>query len=441
MILFIAIGVALALSATVFILVHYFEMPFKISFIPWLVISLVTTVLIAPGAVALGGAVAKSNALTFNEYWNGYETAALVTVTNCERDGSCRHEYRCDPYQVVKTRTVSDGNGKTRTETYVETEWHQCPYVTKEYTYKVETTLEDYNVASHVFAADPEPWRWGEHIPGNVSRGEPAAWVAVRDRLAAKDPGPVTAVRNYDNFILASQSSILKRYSAEIEAFEAKGWLPLPASGAEGLYANKAYPVNTTLTPEWSNSVMRFNAAFGVDLQGDLHLVVAKGVSDPDAYTGALQAYWQSPELGRDALSKNTLVVVLGTDDSKTVSWARVFTGMPTGNEKLMVDIESQLKGAALTPATILGAPRGVIKGDEVSVSHTDGLLEKAVWGTNQFERACMVCDDAEDSGLGFSYLSGEIQPSGAAKTGIVFFSIFTLVASWVIAIAITSNR
>ena len=211
MTLFIVIAAAVLLSAAVYVLMNVFDAPIKINLLTWIIITGVTVFALAPGAVALGTSVAKADATRFNEYWNGYETAAVVSVKECTRDGSCKHDYQCDPYTEVSVRTVSDGNGGTQTVTTTETKYHQCPYVTQEYTFKVETTLEDYTVASGIFAENPTPWRASKGIPSKVARGEPAAWVAVRARLAAKDPGPVTAVRSYDNFILASQSSILKK--------------------------------------------------------------------------------------------------------------------------------------------------------------------------------------------------------------------------------------
>ena len=83
------------------------------------------------------------------------------------------------------------------------------------------------------------------------------------------------------------------------------------------------------------------DAALGSTLQGDLHLVIvdAKKISDPDNYSNALVAYWLSPKFGKDALSKNGIVVVLGTSDGKTVDYtyaagADLLTGQTVGHNQ-----------------------------------------------------------------------------------------------------------
>lgn len=414
----------------------------KISYFSWftvLIMFLITSVVVAPGATAIGTAIGKSDALRFQEFWNGYETKAVMKSIQCTRNGSCAHTYKCDPHLVTKyrtvTETVSDGKGgtktKTRQESYQETEYHSCPYTTFEYTYKVETTLDNYTVKSNVFAADPVAFRPGKSVPSNVFRGEPAEWVAVKKRLEANDPGPVTIMKSYDNYILASQSSILREYSDKIESLKNDGLLPVVASEVKTLQAVKTYGVNHEVSSEWVNSVMRFNAAFGTTLQGDLHLVITENISDGFSYANALNAYWQSDALGRNAISKNALVVVLGVNDGK-VQWAEAFTGMPGGNERLLSQIKNDLKGADFKPESLIGSPKGVLSGNEIiDVKHTDGLLENAVWGVNEFTRTCMLCAGDEDTGTGFSYLSSDVQPTTASIVGTSIIGAMLIVGLW----------
>lgn len=404
----------------------------------------VCVIVVAPLTAVVGTKVARANLLRYDEFWGGYEVAAHRTTNPCSRDGSCAHEYQCDPYQVLvtKTRSVSDGKGGTRSETYteMETRYHSCPYATEEWSFTLETTLGGYTISSHGFSDHPVEWRAGSGIPGGVARGVPPFWAAAKQRIDSGDPGPVTAVRQYDNYILASQSSILKKHSDRIEELEAEKLLPAPATGVRDFYlADKVRFVGVTPDPAWQDAVNRFNAAFGSDLQGDLHVVIvdAKRAGNPDAYTGALNAYWTGPTFKKKALSKNALVVVLGAAQGNVV-WSRAFTGMPLGNEKLLVEL-SRMKGS-LDAEAFVGRPRGEIaRGDVKRIHHGAGAIESAVWGPNQFERVCMTCK--EEGGAGFTYLGGEIQPTSGQRTVIVLVGFFICCAIWAALLAVGPQR
>lgn len=405
--------------------------------------SLVCALVLVPAVVLVGRKVALDNNLKYKEFWNGYEVKAIKDVTECRRDGSCRHEYNCDPYTVLVTRTrsVPDGKGGTRTETYTETEtrYHDCPYATEEWDFNIETTLGDFHI-ERTFPTNAQRFRSGKGLKSGVRQGVPPFWQAAYDRIKAGDPGPVTVRKSYDNYILASQSSILKEFSAAVEKYQAI--LPAPAKEIRDFYyANKAYFIGVKTDGSWTNAVMRFNAAFGSDLQGDLHVVLVDEdkVENPDEFAGALNAHWTGKAFGRNALSKNALVIVLGTD-GETVTWVRSFTGMPLGNESLLADIQRELEGLPLDAEKILGRPVGVIDGDDVTIrrSSPDGL-ESLVWGPNKFERVCMTCE--EEGGGGFGYLGGEIEPSGGQRFWILFTAFFLSLLVWAGVLALGSER
>lgn len=398
-----------------------------------------TCAVIVPSTLFIGGKVALSNNLKYHEFWNGYEIEAVKDVIPCTRDGSCRYEYRCDPYTVTHTRSVSDGKGGFRTETYTTTEYHSCPYSTIEWAFSVKTTLGDFGI-ERTFPDNPVEWRAGEGMQSGVRRGTPPFWQAAHDRIAANNPGPVTIRHDYDNYILASQSSILKKYSEAVETYADD--LPAPASRIRDFYyADKAYFVGMKPIEGWNDAVMRFNAAFGSNLQGDLHLVlVDTGVTkNPDEFVGALNAHWTGREFKRDALSKNALVVVLGTD-GKTVQWSRAFTGMPVGNEALLADVRREMLGQSFDPS-ILGSPTGrITKGEvEIEVDNGSNTLESLVWGRNAFERVCMTC--REEGGSGFGYLGSEVQPSSGQKWAIAAVAFFQSLLVWAALIAIGSEE
>lgn len=413
-------------------------------------------------------AIAKDSDQTYNEYWNGFEVAATTQVQQCERDGWCAHEYQCDPYTVTRVETYTDGDGKTQTRVVNETKYHDCPYSTEETTYVVDTTLGGFTVASNLMTG--EEYRWGTGIPGGRVTTPPQLWSDAKNRVDGGKPGPVTKVNEYKNYILASDSSILKRYSNAIEDYKSQNLLPVPSSGVYDIYqANKAYFVGSLPeidAPTYTKDVANLTAALGAELQGDLHVVFvnADEVGDPTNYGNSLISYWQSEELGRNAIAKNTMVVVIAVEDYKApkpvatstptpaptdgaatpveavnpltnikdgtpvVAWAKAYTGMPLGNEMLIQDIESRMKGK-IVDANLIGHPNyagGVIQ-------HSDGALENILFGNNAFERISMDDLDADDNGSGFSYLSEEWQPDAGVMT--IIFVISSIVCAAVFAL------
>jgi hypothetical protein len=401
--------------------------------------AVLSAIVIVPGVTVVGISIAKSNALSYNEYWSGFEVTADVRTIQCSKDGPCKHEYDCDGYPVTTSSTDSKGNVTTETHT----EYHSCPYVTDEYVYTVSDSLGDtHTLGDHWWPGNPDAHRWTGYgyndpawgfgapsTPGNVPTGEPALWRAAKNRIADGHPGGVTKVAQYDNYIMASQTTILKQYSGAIDRYRADGLMPTPAKGVHDLYlADKTYFVGDVPgdAAAWQESIARFNGALGTEKQGDLHLILVtdKAITDPDEYTSAVQAYWQSPSLGDDALSKNGVVVVLGsTDGGKTVSWARAFTGMPKGNESFLVSVREDLPGTALTPAAVLGDPRASFKNGDVVVKHTHGALEDAAYAKDTgFVRVEMK---------GFAYLAGEIQPGTGAKVAILFVAALVGTGLW----------
>ncbi len=410
----------------------------------FLIAGAVMLVLVIPGTAYVGRQVAINNQTTFTENWTGWETGVKWEKIKCERDGWCKRCYDCDPYKVPYECGGYVGEGKDRryvSKTCERTEYHSCPYTDYEWTFTVQTTLGEYTIAWHNLPTDPDNHRWRRwtRVPSHYESGVPAFWSAVEQRLSAGNPGPVTARRNYDNYILASQSSILKRFNTEVEMYTKAGLLPEIAQDANlygFYYLNRAYFVGVTPPAgEWQMATNRFNAAFGTQLQGDLHLVVvdANKVDNPDNYVGALVAYWQSDKFGKQALSKNGVVVVLGTKDGKVTEWARAATGMPLGNEQLLLQIQYDLKGVALDPVSLLGNPTArVLSTDKVQVNLSSSVLEKVLWGQHKFERVRMGGDDGKG---GFYYLLTEIEPTTGQMIGILAVMLLFAGIAWGICI------
>ncbi|MDP2598731.1 MAG: hypothetical protein Q8P49_02785, partial [Candidatus Liptonbacteria bacterium] len=265
-------------------------------------------------------------------------------------------------------------------------------------------------------------------------------------RIDAGDPGPVSVRRPYNNYILASDQTILKQYSGDIAGFDASGLLPRINAGIRDFYlADKVYFVglNTNDPAAWQAALGHLNAGLGAELQSDAHLVIVqneKVSANPDAYALALKAYWQNTKVfGKDALSKNGIVVVLGIVDGETVSWARAFTGMPLGNEELAIALRNNLKGVPLSPEAVIGSVNGQFYptgGENVRSIHGNGVIEAALWGLidpqTKFRRYGMSGKNKNAAGAGFLYLKGEIQPTARQKFWIFFCAFLISGISWV---------
>ncbi len=409
--------------------------------------------IIIPLTLVVGVKQAKASAVGgYREYFGGYETAATVESERCFRyrdeDGGdcCAHHYPCGGYwkTVYYTENVSDGNGGYTTETKSRQEHHTiyCPETTEELNYFVDTTLGRYTIASNLLPL--HPYRYEYDHDGSIPRSAlddayvPSFWTKAKARIAAGKPGGVVKSHTYSNYVLASQNTILTKFSGSIDRYLKAGLLPkvqqkilFPYIGQKVYWVGKPL-ANAAVFQETLN---RFNGALGSDKHGDLHLLVIHDsrVSDPDEWFGALQAYWFSKRLGKSAISKNAIILAVGTSDGQTVSWARAATGMPVGNDALFVKLQESLKGASLSdPEAFLGAPEGVANtAGDVTITHTQGLVEQAVWGPDGYQRICMICKSKDDKGVGYGYLSGEIQPSGRAKMVIAFLAFFFSMFVW----------
>jgi hypothetical protein len=438
--------------------------------------TVVASLVVVPLVTVVGFSVAKNSAMTYKEFYNGFEASATVNETECTRDGSCHYEYNCDPYQVpeTRTRTVSDGKGGTRTQSYtvMVTKYHDCPYATKEFNHYVSDTLGDsHEIGGTRFADDPKEWRRGEGIPGNVGRGKPKFWVAAKARIDSKNPGGVTKVAKYDNYIAASQRDIYTKHSSDISGYVKAGLLPKPAKDIHDYYAaDKFQAVGVKVDSKAFNAALaRFNGALGTERRGDMHVVVvnADKVAEPDRYALAMESYWQSPDLGKNTLSKNGIVVVLGAKSGR-VQWSRSFTGMPEGNEDVTQSL-TNVKGTDLTPAALFG-PTGV---GQAAYAKTVAPAQTAPTAPVADPAAALpvplptpgavattpapVTPAASPAVVGsiesivlakgggyervhmakYAYLKGDIQPGTTAKVVITVISLFLALGLWIVMLAV----
>ncbi len=397
------------------------------------------------GIISLFDYLAVQNLVTYRENWSGFETRANWERLTCSEDGWCTHTYDCHPYTETEEYDCSytDSNGRTvsRTCTRPVTKYHSCPYTTEEWSFSVDTSTGDsVSMAYRWFPTNPEQhrWRsWGDYwlpaLPRSVRSGIPSNWSAANDRLQNHRPGPVTFRHEYPNYVLAANMSILHKYSAKVEEFKAANLLPEFRSRVIGDYTgDRVYFVGTKSQAayDWRTASNVFNGALGLERQGDLHLVIVSAaqvsVDDADDYVGALAAYWQSDAFQKDALSKNGIIVVLATADEKTISWARAATGMPAGNELLTMTLREALQGQALTPAAVFGSPSATVVGAgkklTAQVQHTEGVIEKVLFGAEGFTRVQM---------REYQYLHHEIKPTSEQMRWLYALILSASLLAW----------
>jgi hypothetical protein len=468
-------GVVVAAAAAVMYLVFKFNL---------LLIAIAAVLVIfgvSPATFAIGTNVARDSASTYHEYYDGYETAARSESTTCYRDGPCYHTYECDVYYTDETYTDDDGKTKSKRVRHS----HDCPYSTQETSYYVDSTIGTTTIASHLMTG--RQYRAFTSIPGG-RQSAPSFWTKAKQRIAANKPNPVTAVHNYQNYILASSNNLFKRYSDQIDSLVKKNLLPKPAAGVYDFYnADKAYfagNLSALNKSSLTKSVASLGGAVGNKLQGDVHVVFvnASQVDEPTDYLNALLAYWQSPTLGRDAISKNAIIVVVGVGSynqlpttapapsstantgvvptvplpttSATVNtvttpqasinpsapaalWVRAATGMPVGNEAMLTQIRNTLQGQVIN-SNFIGKPTYNIKTQQVV--HTDGLLENVIFGVNHFQRISMTDNSKGDKGLGYRYLQDQITISTGAYVAIAIVNLL-LAAALLLTAAFFSAR
>jgi hypothetical protein len=408
---------------------------YRITGIEYSIAALVMVLIVIPATSYFGIQAAKMNQLTFNENWGGFEINAKLIKTQCERDGwNVKHSYKGDPYQYVWYTDITDKDGKViGQERHEETRYHDIPYCSEEWTFVIETTLGDFTIADRNLPPNPNKYRYRAwvSVPDNLPSGIPEFWSNAKARIERGDNGPVTVRKSYTNYILASQSTILRRFNDSIDDYKTKNLLPeINSKIHDFYYSNRVYFVGVGTMPSWQTALNRFNGALGASLEGDLHIVIvdAAKIPNPDNYAGAVIAYWQSVEFGKDALSKNGILLILGTRDKKTIEWSRAYTGMPLGNEALLLELRNKLPKCNLDPETLLGHPQAIIIGNQVKVRSSKSILEKIFWGANTFKRIHM--GDHEGEAPGFGFLMHELQPTTGQKVGILLIvTLFSGVA------------
>lgn len=402
----------------------------------------------------------------YKQLLNGTLVRADVMQYTCVKNGGCEHaDYSCDPYTVSEPQITIDANGKATTTWVSVTRYETCPQMTEEFTYTVTDSLDNIHViAANVFAQNPAVWRdHGVNMSGSdqVPRGVPARWQQIKDSIEAGRAEPVTVVDTYANYILPNEKTIHKEHSDDIARLREMKLLPDHTANVtdpvhDNFIADKVAFAGLDPPPnaaDWQQAVMRFNAALGMQLQGDLHVVVVRssrlhGVFSPQDYLQALKAYWLNG-LGKDAIAKNGIIVVLGVnDDADKVDWAQSSTGMPdgTGNDGMLYQLNTKLPGKPFTVDAVFGDTRARIQTApdgkfEPVYTIGEGVIPQITMVLEPFERACMGCEGEEDKGkTGYVYLKTEIPLEGWPMFWTILLYLLTFGLVWFLTMCVYSG-
>lgn len=443
-----------------------------ITWVEFAVVAAVMALLVAPVTAYAGKKLSVANIVTYEQFLNGVETEAVDTVVKCRAgyaginaaagESNCSHSYDTGvsyPYTIDEPQDYpcTDGQGKPSTCSRMVpvTHWAQiyAPYATREHRYVIKSSFGFMENKPYQFAGaylDSNPTPYGDRtIPSSVPKGAPKDWLDAKAHLDAGNPRPVTALGKYDNYILTGEDETLLTYSADISRYKKAKLLPdhtvgirkNPIGGASASQAQKLSFVGVKVAKEkvWQEALMRFNAALGLKLQGDMHVVVVDAARVPRSsavsYRNALKAYWQGPTFGKRALAKNAIIVVIGVSGNSSIEWAESTTGMPNGNELMAQYIRSSLPESEFSPHGLFGEPRTTLKGKKaaVSLSSPRGILEKIVFEDAPFARASMSCEDENETCVGFADMLDTIEPTTGQKVVIVLVSSTIALLLWLL--------
>lgn len=217
----------------------------------------IIALILVPSVNKAGWEIAKNNKVTYNEFWNGWELSVKEETIPCYTNGRCRHTYSCNHHQ----HCTGSGDDRKCTDDHDD-----CPYFNYERTYSIQTTLGDFIVADRLAPANYNQEKKTWSLPfgfGPADYTVPQIWYDCKARVDSGNPGPVTKRMPYKNYLLASDTTILKQYSDLIGQLEKVGLLPSVQNKVYNFYfSDKVYFVGyQPVSPAgWQQSLMYLNA-------------------------------------------------------------------------------------------------------------------------------------------------------------------------------------
>lgn len=253
-----------------------------------------------------------NKASVFNdvEIWNG-------VVTNKTRThGTFDESYNCNC--KTKTRKVSYsttvGSGKNaRSVTEYRTESYEvCDTCYRKWftvNWECQTTIGNFNLGKQQ-----------SMLPTIYEVPNPVAY----ERIVIGEPAAKT--NTYVNYIQASDQSLIKKRQGSIPA----GYvIPEYPTKIYDLYKVDRFftdvPLGEPASSAWQKEVANINRDVGPKKQANVILMVTKNNLD---YADYVEAKW-------DGLNKNDILLVIGVDSNKQVTWASIRSWTKSENFKI----------------------------------------------------------------------------------------------------------
>lgn len=266
-------------------------------------IQLAVILVLVTGCYALSKARAKTD----------MELVSGEVVKKQQEKVSCSHSYQC------RCRTVTRGSGKN---TYTTTECDTCYEHSYDYDWAVYADHGMFESRYEIDRVDRQ------------GKSEPPRWTAVQMGE------PTASWHEFTNYIQLAPSSLFneQKYSQDIT-------LEYPRI-YDYYHVDRALGTAPDLK-DWSRELEHMHKKLGPEAKANL-LVVFSNVADP-AWSEGLRQKWLGGK-------KNDVILVLGTPQYPTLSWARVISWSenPMINSKLRDDIELAYQGKPLDGMGVL---------------------------------------------------------------------------------------
>lgn len=318
------------------------------------------------------------------------QAVAYETVTiRCEKtSGSnpCEAVYNCNSHKC-NCRTV---DGKRKCDTCYD----KCPYCQEEMQYReIYADGTYYVVDGNQIPENFKLWDEKVPLPNNVKTtvgvGTPIKWTEYQELMYKNQPRVVAFSKSYNNPFVAygSYEPSLEKVG-NVNTVETAFNYPDPPIFLDSYQTPKVITHigifdQSELTNWRVNSAilsLKIQEKYGTELK--IVLINDRIInSNIDEYVTGLKQNWTNIEnRGTSVIHPDTLVLVISSEDGKTIANARVFTGFPARNEEISqkLNLNFSLKGKALAFNSI--SPLFEIqKSEEGKVSYSSVENKKSI--------------------------------------------------------------
>ena len=246
--------------------------------------------------------ILQSN-MSDREAWNGFITKKDSAKIHC------RHDYKCHCYTTC--HQSCSGSGKSRSCHQSCTEHCQTCY---EHGFDVEW-----------FAKNNIGESWDIDTVDRQGLREPPRWSAI---VVGE---PTSSLHSYENYIKGSPDSLFHKENFTEE--QVNSFPAYPDRVYDYWRLNRFVTVDIAFpdSKEWNSEIAQLSGVLGSKKQVNIVVVIVK--NKPQDYFYSLERFWVGGK-------KNDVILVVGTDDTKSILWAEV---MSLSNEDFKVFLRNDI--------------------------------------------------------------------------------------------------